>query len=213
LSIWYLHPARLLKSLNLADQEALKEAGRLKRWGHRALISREIAADTVSIVLKGAVDWEDPSHKLRLLGGDLFGETGGATLGTLRAYDDALICEVPRADFLDITGDKLPGRSTLFRLKGTRFELDALPLLFTRPEERISWAMTQMAERYGTINGTSATLPNLKERHFSELTGLSMAQTRGILKSWRDAKWIESGRMELVIPDLQLILDINESKL
>lgn len=213
MSLWYLHPARILKELDEEARAALAKAGRLKRWGHRAEIPRDPENGHVSLIMRGSVDWEESGHHLRILKGDLFGEMGTTPNGVLRAYDDALICEIPRDDFLEITEGRLPSRKTSLGLRARSLELETQSLLFTTPEDRFARVIALLAERYGKTSGIGVDLPSLKERHLAELMGLSKSHTQGILTAWRDAKYIELGRARLWIPDLQTILDVTEKKL
>lgn len=213
MSLWYLHPAHLLRDLDDDARTALAKAGRLKRWGHRAEIPRDPENGHVSLIMRGSVDWVEAGHHLRILKGDLFGEMGSTPNGALRAYDDALICEIPRDDFLEITEGRLPSRRTTLGLRARPLELETQSLLFTTPEERFGRVIALLAERYGTASGSGVDLPVLKERHLAELMGLSKSHTQGILGAWRDAKYLELGRTRLWIPDLQTILDVTENKL
>lgn len=211
MSFWYLHPAKILRDLDRSTLDQLSEAGRLKRWGHRASIPNAQDVDYVSLILKGSVDVQDLG--LRLQKGDLFGTLNLELQNPLRAFDDALICEVPKADFLAITEGKLPPRQTNMRLRAKALKVDTSRLLFTEPTERIRLTMAELAETYGEKLESGHVLPPLRARHFAQLTGLSMSQTRGILNQLQDSKLVQTSRGVLIIPDLETILRVEETKL
>jgi CRP-like cAMP-binding protein len=194
---------------------AIREAGRLERWGHRARIFHRDEPDEVYVVLEGSIDLHDGAHDvaLRLKPGDVYGETGiEETTGHehVRAYDDTLLAALPRDVFEQITQGSLGDLEVQFGLM-RRLNL-AVPvrlLLYTPPRRRIARVLLHVAEEHGDLEDDTAKVGfGLRTRNLARVSGLAQHTVSDIFDSMQREHVVEVGRTQLVIPSLEQIREL-----
>lgn len=208
--LWYVHRLDLASRVPSSVLESLRSDGILERWGHRADVPlRE--RDLITVILRGGVDIGAGGLSVRLKAGDVLGALTDDPTLRVRAYDDTLMCHLPRVDFDSLVGASLGSLTTRVGLR-PRVEL-SVPiedLLYRSSYEQVASALLYLAEFEGHRGRLDV---RLKPRHLADLTGTEASHSRRLFDEFLSQKLVESSRRELILPDLSMIRSIAESRL
>lgn len=208
-AVWYLAGLELNSRVRDEGVEAVKEAGRLMRWGHRASIATR-GPDEITLLVSGSVDVNDGHHRspIRLRAGDVFGWTGddpGDDVG-LQAYDDTIVCNLGREDFESLVGENLGNFVTRAGLRPrVDLEIPVGELLYRPASSRMALVLLHLAE---SREGESRIEVKLKPRHLASLAGIAPARSRQLYDSFRKQNLIETTANGILIPNLELVRDL-----
>lgn len=190
-ALWYIESPGVLERWG----ESFREHGRVRRWGHRAVIDFP-GADPVHLVLSGSIDVHDASQRHRLRRGELYGFLADGP--QLRAYDDTVVLELfPEA--LERLGDKLVHVGLI---KPREVRVPLTKLLRTREDTRVLATLAHLAGDSGRVE------LELKARELARATGMDVVRTRAVLNQLQRANLVEVHRRGLVIPDTAAILTV-----
>lgn len=200
--LWFFRGLRLHERVPDAVLDAIREQGRVERWGHSAEIFHDPDSADVYVVLDGGVYVRDgaTSDRMRLKRGDAFGGLGapdeildeGADIelrrDLLEAYDDTTLVAVERALFDEIASRHLGRNSANIRqLRGkTQLEVPLAPMLYTSPTRRFAKALLHLAETQGQIEGDRAAIDiPYRARPFANLVGLDATRLKAVIEQLR----------------------------
>lgn len=184
---------------------ALREQGRVERWGHAAQIHLDGEHDERVVVLEGYVSFGGN----RMLGrGDAFAPFLDASAQHLeaRAYQETTIVILEREALRTSIEEILTERAVLTGSIFKRRELSVplAPLLRTSASARQAQAILEIAERYGEAGlGDERIAPALSTAQLASLAGLESGRAREALAMLERAGLIARDRRALRVRDLE----------
>lgn len=218
--IWFFRGLNIHDRLPSEVVEAIKNQGRIERWGHQAEIFHESAGGRVYIVLKGGVYVHDgtSAERVRLKQGDLFGAlvpddvvpdgVDPAFRRKLQAFDDTLLVSLDRTQFESMTGAHLTSvEARLGRLGNRRdYQVPVSPLLYSAPADRFAKLFLHLAEDQGQIEGKAATIdfPFHPEK-IAPLIGVDSTYSKQLAEQFLRRGLIENSPKFITIPDMDAL--------
>ena len=202
-NVWYVRGAPLPSDM----LDAIREQGRVHRWGHRAEIALRPTPDEVTAVLSGGVELGERAP-LRLASGDVFGELqDGAARALIRAYDDVQLSSLRREAFENIIDGRDVGLvASTGAVRRRQLWVPLRELIYTPPRQRLARVVLRLVDEHGVRDGLQAQLQfALRPRALARLCGLAEREVSDIVDELVQQQIINLSRTRLDVSDLEKV--------
>lgn len=218
-SLWFFQKLDLHERLPAQVAQALRQQGRLERWGHNAEIFHEDEGGRVYIVLNGGVFIHDGSaaQRVKLGKGDAFGALNAHApeiLGPdadprlrrqLFAFDDTLLVSLERTVFQELIQPHLGQiEASLGRLRQKRtYRVPLSPLLYTNPTSRFARTLVHLIESQGQVVGQRGELEFPFDPHkIAPLLGVDRQRAQSVADTLIRRGLIENQPSKIITPSI-----------
>lgn len=212
--LWYLQHFRLLDALGPSQMRTIEQMTRMSEVKRRQRIYLPgDPSDQIFLLKRGVVKIATlaPDGRELILAflypGDIFGELAVVDDSPrdhlAEAYEDAVICAMDRALFLQMIRESPELGYRVTKIMGLRlrtFKIRVEQLLYKSSHARVAHTLLDLADQYGVADAAGTLIPlRLSQRDLANLVGLTRETVNMVLQDFRQRGLLEADRRSIRI--------------
>ena len=213
--IWYLQQANLFSNIDEREIQALADRTTMREFSRgKVILYPDQQPEMVYLIKEGRVKISrySPDGREQILAllepGDLFGEfslVGEREPVHMEAFEDTLICALPRADFMALIRSQPGLMLHVMKLLADRLrqaEEKIADLVFHTVPGRLASLLLRLAETYGESDGRGLRLTlRLTHHDIASMIGATRETVTSTLSRFRDEELIDVDQRHIIIKD------------